>query len=163
MRKAVHGIVGKAHAEEELCGMSETVGAREVRLVNRQRLGDDFTHAHARIQGSERVLENHLHLPALGTQGCSGKRQQIAAFEKNCSVIGFDQAQKKARERGFATAALANDGQGSAGFDEETYVVYGNESFPFCFLGEESATAPVALAKTANFEQMPHSRTQRAE
>ena len=71
VRKALQGIVGKANAAEELCGVCQTVGARELRLVNRQRLGDDFTDVHTRIQGSERVLENHLHLAALGTQGRS--------------------------------------------------------------------------------------------
>jgi hypothetical protein len=29
--------------------------------VNRQRLRDNFSHAHPWIQRSERILENHLH------------------------------------------------------------------------------------------------------
>jgi hypothetical protein len=165
VRVAVQGIVGQANATEELRGASEAIVARELRLVNGQGLGNDFADAHARIQGSERVLENHLHLAALSAQGFSGEMQEIVAFEKNCAVIGLDQAEKHACECGFATTAFADDGEGFAGLDEETYVVNGDEAVSFGFVGKESATTAVGLAKRASFEQMGrrHRRTHLAE
>jgi hypothetical protein len=137
-----------------LRGASQAILARELRFVNRQGLGDDFADAYARIQGSERVLENHLHLAALSAQGFSGEMQEIVAFEKNCAVVRLDQAEKHAGECSFAATAFADDGEGFTGLDEETYVVNCNEAVSFGFVGEESATTAVGLAKRASFEQM---------
>jgi hypothetical protein len=136
VRIAVHGIVGQANAAEELRGAGEAIVARELWLVNCQRLRNDFADAHAGIQGSEGVLEDHLHLAALRAQGFTGEMQEIVAFEKYCTVVGFDEAKEHAGEGGFAAAAFADDGEGFAGLNEEAYVVNGDEAISFCFVGE---------------------------
>jgi hypothetical protein len=150
---------------EELRGAGEAIVARELWFMNRERFGDDFADAHSRVQRSERILEDHLHLAALRAQGSSGEMQKVLAFEKNGAVIGLDQAEEHAGQGGFAAAAFADDGEGFAGFDEETDVVNGDEAVAFCFVGEQTATAAVGLAKNAGFEQMGrgHRRTHLAE
>jgi hypothetical protein len=136
VRIAVHGIVGQANAAEKLRGAGEALVARELWFVNCQRLRNDFADAHAGIQGSERVLEDHLHLTALRAQGFSGEMQEIDAFKKNCTVVGFDEAKEHAGESGFAAAAFADDGEGFAGLNKEAHVVNGDEEISFCFVGE---------------------------
>jgi hypothetical protein len=131
VRIAVHGIVRQANAAEELCNPGEAIVTRELWLVNRQRFGDDFADAHSRVQRSERILEDHLHLATLRAQGFSGEVQEVVAFEKNCAVIGLDEAEKHASEGSFAAAAFAHDGKGFAGLDKEAYVINGDEAVSF--------------------------------
>jgi hypothetical protein len=136
VRIAVHGIVGQADAAEELRGAREAIVAREIWFVNCQRFSSDFTDAHTGIQGSERILEDHLHLAALRTQSFSGEMPEVVAFEKNCAVVGLHQAEKHASEGSFAAAALADNGKGFARLDEEAYVINGDEAVTFRFVGE---------------------------
>ena len=49
VRIAVCGVAGQANATQELLGAAEAIVARELRLVNRQWLGDNFANAHAGI------------------------------------------------------------------------------------------------------------------
>jgi hypothetical protein len=136
VRIAVHGIVGQADAAEELRGAREAIVAREIWFVNCQRFCSDFTDAHTGIQGSERILEDHLHLAALRTQGFSGEMPEVVAFEKNCTVVGLHQAEKHASESSFAAATFADDGKGFTRLDEEAYVINGDEAVTFRFVGE---------------------------
>ncbi len=47
--------------------------------MNGERLGNDFADAHPRIRRGERILENHLHLAALGAQFFSAEREKFTA------------------------------------------------------------------------------------
>jgi hypothetical protein len=93
VRVAVQSVVGQANAAEELRGAGEAIVAGELRLVNRERLGNDFANAHAGIQGGERVLKDHLHLASLSAECFAGELQEIVALEKDCAAVGFDQAE----------------------------------------------------------------------
>ena len=68
VRVAVCSIAGQANATQELLGAAEAIVARELRFVNRQWLGGNFANAHAGIQGSERILKDHLHLATLSAE-----------------------------------------------------------------------------------------------
>jgi len=45
----------------------ETFLGGQSRLVNGQRLSNDFAHAHPRIERGKRILKNHLHLATRGS------------------------------------------------------------------------------------------------
>jgi hypothetical protein len=160
---AIHGIVGKANAAEEVRGASEALGTGKFWLVNRQRFGNDFTDTHARIQRGEGVLENHLHVAALQAQGFAGESKQIIALVQNGAVIGFDEAQQHARQGGFAATTFADDGEGFAGLDEKANIVNSDEALTLGFRGKQSTAPAVGFAKRARFEERGHNRMHLAE
>ena len=75
------GDVGR-HADEvqDLVDARRDRRAREVG-VDLQRLGDDVAHAHARAERAERVLEDDLHLPAVGHQRGAVEAGDVAPLE----------------------------------------------------------------------------------
>jgi hypothetical protein len=151
VRVAVQGVLGQANAAEELRGAGEAIVRREFWFVNRQRLGDDFADTRARIQGSERVLENHLHLAALRAQGFAREMPEFVAFEKNCAMIGFDQAEKHAGERGFAAAAFADDRKRLARGNLKADAIDGGKLVArWC---ESSASAVIAFPQLDGLQQ----------
>jgi hypothetical protein len=75
VRITVQSVEGQTDAREELRDAGEAIVARELRLVNRERLGDDFSNAHAGIQRGEGVLKDHLHLATLCPEAFAGELQ----------------------------------------------------------------------------------------
>ena len=67
----------------------------------------------SRRERSERVLEDHLHAPAQGTQRAFVHRLKIAAFETD-RAPRRDEPEKRARQRRLARAGLADDPEGAA-------------------------------------------------
>ena len=59
MRIAVQGVAWQADLIDQIGGAGSTLAA-VANTLNQQGLGDDGRHRHARIQRSERVLENDL-------------------------------------------------------------------------------------------------------
>ena len=61
--------------------------------MDAQRIVKHARDAGARIEGGERVLENHLHTRAPCAQGSTVQGQEIAAFELDAAGVRFDQPQ----------------------------------------------------------------------
>jgi len=163
--EAGEGVFGKADTAEDGGGEVATLGSGGMRLMDGEGFGDDFADAHAGIEGGERILKNHLHGPALGTEAGRREREKVAAFEEEFAGVGFDEAEDHAGESGLAAAGLANDGEGFAGEDGKGDVVHGGEARAAGRVGEESAGAAIGFAESADLEERGwgvHRRTHRA-
>jgi hypothetical protein len=82
--------------------------------VHQRRLADDVLDAHARIEGGERILEDHLHLEA---------DPLLAAVAKRASARGQD-AGDHAAKRGLAAARFAHQADHFAFVHAERDVVH---------------------------------------
>ena len=141
----------------------ETIRAREARFVNRKRLGDDFSNAHAGIQRSEGVLKDHLHPAALGAKRVSAKAAQVVAFETNFAAVRLDETKEHARESGLAAAALTDNREGIAANNGKTHASHGGETGSRRFLREDAAAPPVGFPQFAHDKKrFHHTSTQRA-
>ncbi len=80
--------------------------------VHQDRLRDGGAHGLAGIEGSERVLEDHLDPAAGFLQGGTGARQDVATAEAHGSGRGFDEAKDAAPRRGFTAARFADEREG---------------------------------------------------
>src|SRR5512132_3652632 len=96
-------------------------------LVDDQRLRDDVEHAHARVEGAERVLKDVLNAAPVGDQRAPVEAQQVdqrvAVVEDDAAGVGLDRAQDDLADRRLAAAALADDAEAAAAFDAEADVV----------------------------------------
>ena len=124
-------------------------------LVNGQGFGHNLADAHSGVQRSEGILKNHLHLPALAAEFFIAERQQIQSLELYFAGIRLNEPQKHSRERGFATATLADDGQGFTGRDRESDAIHSGETGTFDG-AEYAGVAAIALAKLARFQKVGH-------
>jgi hypothetical protein len=86
-------------------------------------LGDRIAHAHARVQGGQRILEHDLDLTAVGAQLRRRQGEQVHAVEPDPPRLGIDQAQQRAADRGLAAPRLAHQGQGAPRRDLEVDAV----------------------------------------
>src|SRR5581483_4613048 len=92
-------------------------------IMQRQRLAEDLSDRHARVEGSIGILEDDLRLPAKRAQRIRVEVEQIAAFEPNAARVRFDQAQHEAADGGLAAAGFADESQRLAGIDVEADAV----------------------------------------
>ena len=99
--------------------MRSVLGLGKAEHMNGQRLGNDFGDAHARIERSEGVLNNHLHLAALRAQLFSAQREKISRVKTEFTAVRFDQSQEHTRQGGLAAAAFADDGKVSPHLTEK--------------------------------------------
>ena len=94
------------------------LGARRrfvwLQAVNQQRLGDAVADGHARIQRTERILKNHLHLAAIVFQRIAVGMRDVHTRESDGAGSGFLQPQQRAPDRGFAAARLTHQADGFA-------------------------------------------------
>jgi hypothetical protein len=146
VRIAVEGGFGETDAFQHFRSAPCALYGREFGFVDGQRFGDNFANAHPRIQRSERVLKNHLHLPALSAEVPAGKFQEVAAFEKNGTAVGLDEAKDHARESGFAAAAFTDNGEGFARGYVEADVIDSDEAIGIILVGECAAATDIAFA-----------------
>jgi hypothetical protein len=72
-------------------------------------LGEALSDGEPGIQRPERVLENHLELPAPGSEFPGGQVRDVLAVETNRSRSGLDQTEQGASQRGFPASALATN------------------------------------------------------
>src|SRR5450759_2576804 len=93
--------------------------------VDGKRLADDIAGGHARIEGSERVLEDDLHRTPVRTQLGLAEMGDIAAVEADAATGRFDQAQDAACHRRFAAAGFSYHAQRFADPQLETHAVHG--------------------------------------
>src|SRR6476469_5561351 len=79
--------------------------------MNYQRLSHDLFHAHARVQRSEGVLEDDLHIAAEAPKLTAIGLEYVVAVERNAAGGGLNQPQDHASQCGFAAARLADQPQ----------------------------------------------------
>ena len=80
----------------------------QLRIEGLQRLGDDVTYGHPRIQRCQRILEYHLDLFALFPQLTSRQLGQILPQPDHLTFGGRHQADDGAGKGGFTTTGLAH-------------------------------------------------------
>ena len=86
-------------------------------MVDARRLSDQLAHAHAGVEGGERVLEDHLPVEARGRAG--------AAFVQDLSARGLHEPCDHAAERGLPAAGFAHDAQHLAAREREAHAIDG--------------------------------------
>ena len=79
-----------------------------------QRLLQDVADRHPRIERRERVLEDHLHLPAHPPQRGAAELGDLLAVEVDRAPRDREQAGDQPRERGLPATGLADEAQGLA-------------------------------------------------
>ena len=67
-----------------------------------------------RVEGGDRVLEDHLHLRTHGAQCLALERSDVGAEEVHRARLGLDEAHDALGERRFAATRLTDDGEGLA-------------------------------------------------
>src|SRR6478735_6495167 len=96
---------------------------RVVDLVDLERVADDRAHPTPRVERAVGVLEDHLHLTAQRSHVSTRQRADVGALELDGAVGQVVEPGQAARERGLATAGLADESQGLARVDLEADVV----------------------------------------
>jgi hypothetical protein len=108
---------------------------RKPRFVNRERLADDRTNAHARIERRGRILKNHLHAASSRAKIVSFCREPVLSIKSNFAGIRCDEPQQDARKRRLAAARFADDAESLSRHKRKVDILDG-----------ESATGAVARA-----------------
>src|SRR5207237_1889930 len=122
VRKALYLAAAQPDLVEDL-GRQPLLFLATGNIVYLQRLADDIASGHARVQGRERVLEDDLHLPAVGPQLGLAEPRHVIAVELDRAGGRLDQAQHGACHRRLAAAAFADQPQRLALADPEGDVV----------------------------------------
>ncbi len=87
--------------------------------MHAQRLADDVACRHARVERGERVLEDDLHLPAIGAQLRLAEMRDVGAVDLDAARGRLDQAQDRAADCGFAAAGFTDQRERLARADFE--------------------------------------------
>ncbi len=103
MRVPVGEVRVEPHQTQQLLDASVAV-ARRPHPVVVQGLLDDVAHRHAGIQRSERVLEDHLHLPAHPAQPTAPHLADLLAFEGDLAPRHRQQGGDQSRKRRLPAA-----------------------------------------------------------
>ena len=110
VRIIVHLRLAQADALEQ-CGDALLHLAAARGAVHAHRLGDDVAGRHARIERGERVLEDDLHLPAVGPQLGLAQMRDVAAVDPDAAAGRLDQPQDRAADRRLAAAGFADQAE----------------------------------------------------
>src|SRR5262249_61506479 len=92
--------------------------------VDGEWLGDRASHAHARIQRGERILEDDLHPLTRGPQSRGRQRDEVVALEADAAGRRLDEPQDQPSGGGFTTAGLADEAKDLAALDREADAVH---------------------------------------
>src|SRR5471032_3079007 len=79
--------------------------------MQRDRLANDLTYRHARIQRRKRILKDDLHLAAQAAHGLGAKMRDVLAFIDHAAFGAIDKTQQQAAERRLAATRFPNDGK----------------------------------------------------
>jgi hypothetical protein len=93
--------------------------------VEPERLADDAPHGLARIQGSERVLEDHLHLAPDLPQALALEIGDLLPVEEDPAIGRVVQPHDDASQRGLAAARLPHQADRLARVDLEVDAIHG--------------------------------------
>ena len=111
MRVAVDEVRQQTHLQHHRFHPIANFLARHLRMIGAQRLGNDFANGHTRVQGRQRILENHLDITAHIAPFIRLHPQQIFAKPGHFPVGGFHQADDRTRKRRLAAAGFAHHAQ----------------------------------------------------
>ncbi len=123
MRVILHLIRPEPDLVEQL-GDPLTRFASGRQPVNAERLADDIASRHARVQRSERILEDDLHRTSMRTQVGLAEMGDIQAIEPDAAAGRLDEAQDAARHRRFAAAGLPDKPEGFSDTNREADAVH---------------------------------------
>src|SRR5439155_24074957 len=112
LRKAPDAAQAVAHPGLPTAGVGEET-------VDAERLADDLSHRHARVQGAVRILEDHLDLATDGPQLGLVQRRQIAALEHHTPARRPLELQDATARRRLAAARLAHQPERLAAMERE--------------------------------------------
>ena len=115
--------------------------------MNEQRLRDDVCDAETRIQRTERVLKDDLHVAAQSPQFILAKRQQVLTIKVDTSGRWFDKPQDQTTERAFSRPGFANHPERFTRLDSEGHPVDGAHL-------SASASVEKRLAEWEDFRQI---------
>src|SRR5438034_2225151 len=102
-------------------------GAR-AQPVDDERLFDDLTCAHPRVQRRVRILKHDLHVAPRLAQTPAGKVEHVLAAESHRAGRGLDQPQHASPGRRLAAARLADEPERFALLDAEADVIDGGDT-----------------------------------
>src|SRR5262245_19417929 len=120
-------------------------------LVDHQRLTDDRSDGHPRIQRRVRILEDDLHLLAQRAQRPLVERGDVLALERDLARGRLDQSQNGATGRGFTATRLAHQPERLAGHHIERHVVH--RVHPRHLAREQAATDREVLLEVPDLEE----------
>src|SRR5439155_1425620 len=138
------------HDFQEVAHLTLTVG-RVGTTVDGQRLGDDASHAHARIQRGERILEDDLHPLARRPESRRRQRDEVVALEADAAGRWLDEPQDQSARGRFATAGLADEAEHLTALDREADTVHRVDDAPPA--AHPRAADGEALLEPADVEQ----------
>jgi hypothetical protein len=99
------------HGQQQLChALLYSLTAQA--LVHHQRLGDDLSGSHARVERTPGVLKDRLHSGPIAAQGSPFKRLHLLTLEDNPPRRYLLQAHDELRRRRLATARFAHQADG---------------------------------------------------
>jgi hypothetical protein len=98
--------------------------------VKEKRLGDHVLYPIARIERTERILEDDLHVAAKTAQFGSVRRSQIDPVKNDGARSRFDEAENEPSQRAFAGTGFAHQAQRLAFMDIEGDIVHGADFHP---------------------------------
>ncbi|MNV37766.1 hypothetical protein D3C71_1292970 [compost metagenome] len=102
---------------------------RHFRMIGAQRLGNNITDVHTRVQGRQRVLENHLDVATDFAPLIRFHPQQIFTQPGHLSFRRFDQSDYGARKRRFTAARFTNDAEGFPFIETQRDAIDGFQGF----------------------------------
>ena len=122
--EAVGVLLVQAHFFQQAVNFLGALGLVLIQVVDIHALGDDIADGHAGVQGSVRVLEDHLSLPLIGEQLTAFQGVNVLAPVEHLSIGLVVHAQAGAAAGGLAAAGLAHQAQRLALTDAERNVVH---------------------------------------
>ena len=121
-------------------------GARaaiQIRGVYPQRLAHDLANRHARIEASERVLEDDLQIPSQRAQRTFGQLPERLPHPHDATGGGSQQLQRGAHEGRLAAAGFTHHAERLAGVQLQTHCAHGREpTEAHCKVGQRKGRYP---------------------
>src|SRR5262249_50026987 len=113
VRVTAEGGFIQAHSAHNFsCGLLQLRcrGAPAISM-DQQGLGDNLCNTHTRVERSERILEDDLHVAAQAAQLAGSRLENVMAVEINLAGGWFDEAQEHPAQGRLAAARLADQPQ----------------------------------------------------
>src|SRR5690606_11909789 len=119
VRITIDYLPRQPHQIQKLVDPSLARRRRVSQFVNEQRLFQNTSHRHSRIQGRVGILKNDLHAPPerLHLRGTASRN--VRAVEKDTSRGRFDALQKAPAQGGLSAPRFSDESQGFAFSDLE--------------------------------------------
>jgi hypothetical protein len=109
---------------EELGDAIAALGGRAL-SVDDERLLDNLSRSHARVQRGIRILKNDLHVASRESKFLPRVLEDVRSAEPHLSRGGFDEPEDAAAGGGFAAAGFPHEAERLTFFDGEGHVVNG--------------------------------------